>query len=148
MDAYRQTGFTLIEIMITVAILAIISAIAIPIYQGYIAEARIGTAITDIRQAELILNDRFLDNDPPASLADVDIDLVDPWGNAYRYQTPATRKFHSKAGESNAAPLNYDLASNGPDGTANTADDIVRGCNGEFVGVAADHPNNASANGC
>lgn len=148
MQTRRHTGYSLIEIMITVAILAIISAIAIPAYQGYVAEARIGTAITDIRQAELILNDRFLDDDPPASLADVDIDLVDPWGNDYRYQTPATRKFHSKAGESNGAPLNYDLASDGPDETANTADDIVRGCNGNFVGEAANHPNNASSNGC
>ncbi len=41
MSVRRQYGFSLIEIMIAVAILAIISAIAIPLYQGYIAEARI-----------------------------------------------------------------------------------------------------------
>jgi type IV pilus assembly protein PilE len=37
-----RRGFTLIELMIAVAILAIISAIAIPVYNGYIAESRLG----------------------------------------------------------------------------------------------------------
>lgn len=38
----RSRGFTLIELMIAVAILAIISAIAIPAYNGYVRESRLG----------------------------------------------------------------------------------------------------------
>jgi len=40
----KQPGFTLIELMLTVAVLAILSAIAIPLYQGYIETSRLGAA--------------------------------------------------------------------------------------------------------
>ena len=148
MTIRRQRGITLVEIMIAVAILAIVATIAIPLYEDYIVEARIGTTVKDIRQIELILNDRFLDNDPPASLAAVGISMVDQWGNAYQYQTPSLGRAESKGQPSNSVPLNYDLISRGEDGTANTADDIMRGCNGDFIGLASDHPANATPNGC
>ena len=36
----RSRGFTLIELMITVGVLAIVAAIAMPAYSGYISSAR------------------------------------------------------------------------------------------------------------
>ncbi|MDJ0739797.1 MAG: prepilin-type N-terminal cleavage/methylation domain-containing protein [Gammaproteobacteria bacterium] len=148
----RLRGFTIIEIMLAAVILAILGAIAVPMYENYITEARIATAIRDIRQISLILDDRFLDNDPPATLADVGVDLVDPWGNAYEYLwlrgNPAPGLNGKRRRDKSMNPVNtdYDLYSRGPDGkttaqfTAGKArDDIVRANDGDFVGLASDH---------
>ena len=42
----NQKGFTLIELMVTVAIVGILAAIAIPIYNNYITKVRIAEALT------------------------------------------------------------------------------------------------------
>ncbi|KOQ62907.1 prepilin-type cleavage/methylation domain-containing protein [Stenotrophomonas maltophilia] len=45
----RHAGFTLIELMIAVAIIAILSAIAIPVYQTFVARSQLTAALADIR---------------------------------------------------------------------------------------------------
>lgn len=44
MSMYKQRGFTLIEVMIVVVIVAILSAIALPSYQEYIIRSRLPEA--------------------------------------------------------------------------------------------------------
>lgn len=52
-SAFRQQGFTLIELMVTIAILAILAAIAYPSYETYIQRSRMENAraaMTDVIQ--------------------------------------------------------------------------------------------------
>ena len=46
MNTQKEKGFTLLELMVTVAIVGILAAIAIPIYNNYITKTRIADALT------------------------------------------------------------------------------------------------------
>ncbi len=50
-------GYTLVEIMIVVAIMAIIAAVALPMYSGYIQTSREGVLINNIATVEVFEED-------------------------------------------------------------------------------------------
>ena len=55
-------GFTLIEIMIVVAIIGILAAIVIPNYSDYVTRARITEAVAGLSDMRVKMEQYFLDN--------------------------------------------------------------------------------------
>lgn len=122
----KQSGFTLIEIMVVMVILGLLVAVVAPNILGRGEEARIGVAKTQIRNISNALDMYKLDNfsypsteqglealvskpsgSPEAKNWNKDGYLpnvpIDPWKNEYQYVSPGSE-----------GP--YDLYSFGPDG--------------------------------
>lgn len=57
-----QKGFTLIELMIVVAIIGVLAAIAIPAYQYHSARAKISEALTQVSPAKILVSEAFMTN--------------------------------------------------------------------------------------
>lgn len=90
-------GFTLIEVMVVVVILAILATVVVPRIMDRPDQARVTKAQQDIRAIEAALNLYRLDNFRYPS-TDENLDILvpkyldrvpeDPWGNSYLYLSP------------------------------------------------------------
>ena len=122
-EALRQ-GFTLIEILVVVAIIGMLGAVAVPAYMSHMKEARISTAREIIKNVEEALSMYSLkhggkypdsldvltqskDDEDPLLKGD----YVDPWGNELKYEKRGRK-----------TPL---ITSAGEDGEFGTSDDLT-----------------------
>jgi len=147
-------GLTLIELLITVSIVATLAGIAAPIFGTYIDKARSQRAISDIRttlQVGITVYE-FTNDMLPVSLNDINSGVIlDPWGNTYQFLNFAASgsSWKGKARKDRfLVPLNsdYDLYSMGKDGRSVSPltsrlslDDIIRANDGAYVGRASDY---------
>jgi general secretion pathway protein G len=151
---FRNSGFTLIEVCIVIAIIATLSAIAIPNYLGYKNKAMIVVAIADIRMIEKQISLFAFDNDGqlPNSLSDLTTigAINDPWGHPYQYlridggAKNAQGKCRRNMSD-NPVNSDYDLYSMGRDGKSKKSfkdkesqDDVVRAYSGQYVGLVSE----------
>lgn len=149
----NAAGFTLIELMISIAICGTLSAIAVPQYTSYRNKARVGVAISDIKNIEKVIALYKLDNNEyPDNLADINMqNWLDPWGHAYVYlriEGAANPGIGNLRKDHSLVPVNsdFDLYSIGPDGKSVSAftakvskDDIVRANNGRYIGLVSNY---------
>lgn len=131
-----QRAFTLVELLLVLVILGTLAALVLPKFTGRTEQARVTAAQTQIATFSTALDAFEVDTGAyplgggglqglvvapgdvsgwrgPYLKSDIP---SDPWGRPYVYEFP---------GKNN--PSGYDLRSAGPDGQANTADDIVNG---------------------
>ena len=122
-EALRQ-GFTLIEILVVVAIIGMLGAVAVPAYINYLADARIATTRALIKNIEDTLvtynakhGGKYPDSLEVLTQESDDEDamlqggITDPWGNDIKFEKRGKKR-----------PL---LTSAGPDGEFGTPDDIT-----------------------
>jgi general secretion pathway protein G len=149
-----NNGYTLIEILIVIAIIGVLSAIAVPNYQGYRYKAQVVVAISEMKMMEkAILNFAVEQGRFPDSLNDVGLSqMADPWERPYRYlridgnSTPGVNGDRRRDKQANPVNTDFDLYSMGRDGgtaprfdAQKARDDVVRANDGAYFGLAEDH---------
>ncbi|MGA0585921.1 pilin [Dyella sp. KRB-257] len=74
----NQKGFTLIELMIVVAIIAILAAIALPQYQNYVARSQVTAGLADITPGKTAFEEAVNNGATTALTTAADIGLQSP----------------------------------------------------------------------
>ena len=146
----------MIEIMIVIAIIAILVTIAVPVFNRTVDEARTTSADQELRTLQNEITTYLSKNGTlPASLDDLEMGpILDPWGRPYEYLLIDLGGGKGRSGKGEfrkdrfLVPINtdYDLYSLGKDGksasplTAKIShDDIIRANNGAYFGLAANY---------
>jgi len=151
MKSVHQQGWTLLQLMLALAVLGVLVALALPSHKSEIDKVKLNKAIKDVTMISLALDDMRNDQGRlPDSLDQIGMGgMLDPWGHPYRYTNIQDAQGKgSLRKDRNLVPINtdYDLYSMGPDGKSagpltakSSQDDIIRAANGSYIGLASDY---------
>lgn len=148
--ARRPRGFTAIELMMIVALVGVLAAIALPLYQDSRERAREALAAQDINAISGLVKTYELDRRTlPERLDQIGLGgKLDPWGRPYVYYNVETNGRGGARKDKRLNPLNtdFDLYSMGRDGRTkpqvsqkDSVDDVIRANNGRYVGLAQNY---------
>lgn len=143
----RLGGFTLIELMLALGVVAVLMSIALPAYTAHRNQSRARAAAQQIAMMQVAIQAYQTDNGSyPATLAAAGLGTPkDPWGRSYQYYNVDANGTGGARKDKALNPINtdYDLYSPGADGVSkkqldnkDSVDDIVRANNGAFIGLS------------
>lgn len=132
-DSRRREGFTLVEMLLVLVILAVLAAVVVPRFAGRGKQAKVTAAEAEISALETALDAFEIDNGYFPKSGGLEALVTqpnntpnwkgpyirrdvpkDPWNNDYLYEYPGSHNVNG-----------YDLSSFGPDGRPGGDDDIV-----------------------
>ena len=90
----KQKGFTLIELMIVVAIIGILAAIAIPAYQDYTVRSKVTEAVAGMSAAKVAISEYFQSQGSmpqSTSSAGITTDIQSKYLNSVAYTHTSSR---------------------------------------------------------
>jgi len=123
-----QQGFTLIELMIVVAIIGILAAVAIPAYQDYTIRAKITEAMSIASQAKTAVSEYYISQGSmPADQATAGLDT------AASYATSVVQQMSYARTSATVGVITMDILAIGGDTVA--GDDFTLTGTGSSTGV-------------
>lgn len=116
----RQAGFTLIELMIAVAIIGILAAIALPSYSRYVVRSKLAEATSTLSDLRIKMEQYYQDNRNYGATAGAACGLAMPTSPAAKY-------------------FDYSCTTTGSSGTAQTFTLTATSKSGQGMGASGDY---------
>jgi type IV pilus assembly protein PilA len=136
----QQTGFTLIELMIVVAIIGILAAIAIPSYLDYINKAKATELLTAAGQPKAAISEFYQVQGQMPTTAQLGINFTDLAGGTYvdtiTWTTNSTGGYLDIAGAGDVSQLSLRLTAV-PDTSGGTVSWICQAQSGTTLAPAS-----------